>query len=127
MNLEDVQQILATPFQLGVETLATFERRRSRDRAIMGLRGAPYNDQAVIRAIHGPPSTPHPRPPERFEKFQLRFFFSFFTIIYESTIFEYESIKSQSFETESTINGKSRTNHQNEHKKQIHCKIGNKR
>ena len=51
MPLEAVEQVLSSPFRYGRETLKSFEKRMSRARAIMGLRGAPYNDEAVRQAI----------------------------------------------------------------------------
>ena len=49
--LESVEAILSTPFQIGTETLEAFEKRMSRARAIMGLRGVAYNQAAVVHAI----------------------------------------------------------------------------
>ena len=51
MPLETIEEMLSTPFRYGREALNAFEKRMSRARAIMGLRGVAYNEVAVVQAI----------------------------------------------------------------------------
>ena len=49
---EDLERMLKTPFRPGVETLQGFERRLSRSRAVLALRGIPTNHAEIQRLIH---------------------------------------------------------------------------
>ena len=49
---EDLERMLKTPFRPGVEALQGFERRLSRSRAVLALRGIPTNHAEIQRLIH---------------------------------------------------------------------------
>ena len=49
---EDLEQMLKTPFRPGAETLQAFERRLSRSRAVLALRGIATNQADIQRLIH---------------------------------------------------------------------------
>ena len=49
---EDLERMLKTPFWPGAETLQAFERRVSRSRAVLAVRGIPTNHADTQRLIH---------------------------------------------------------------------------
>ena len=49
---EDLERMLKTAFRPGAETLQEFERRLSRSRAVLALRGIQTNQAEIQRCIH---------------------------------------------------------------------------